>query len=281
VIDIGGKHVSVHLSGGGQSAVCLSRCLEWYGKDRVSAVFANTNTEAPDLYEFLDAIEQRFSIEIVRLNNDGQTIWDVFDKAGVISIRTGMSACKASLELKHKPLAKYMMESHKPDVTVIALGLSPYEPERQAKHHTRLAPYEVIYPLNVAPRLSDCEVIDELETLGLPVPDAYRKGYTHNNCGGGCVLAGVKQWAGLLEDYPDRFAWHEQRERQWRAKGREFTILRDQSGKQVKPYTLKQLREDIESGRQSPGDFRSGCGCMIVDGLQQLSIFDILRQEAS
>jgi 3'-phosphoadenosine 5'-phosphosulfate sulfotransferase (PAPS reductase)/FAD synthetase len=278
VFDIGDKNVSVHISGGGQSAICLARCLEWYGPNRVSCVFANTNTEAPDLHKFLDAIEQRFEIKIDRLNNDGRNIWDVFDKSGVISIRTGMSACKASLELKHKPLAKYMLEKHDPAQTVIALGLSAFEPERQAKHHARLAPFEVIYPLNAAPRLSDCEVVEELEKYNLPVPDAYRKGYTHNNCGGGCVLAGVKQWAGLLKDYPERYAWHEERERQWRAKGRKFTVLRNHAGGKVSPYTLEQLRLDMEAGKPSPGDFRSGCGCMIVDGLKQRSIFEMLNE---
>ena len=278
MIDIGDKCVSVHISGGGQSAVCLARCLDWYGKHRVTCLFSNTNTEAPDLYEFLDAIERRFNIEIVRLNNDGQSIWDVFDKAGVISIRTGMSACKASLELKHKPLAKYMKEHHDPEKTVIALGLSAFEPERQEKHYSRLAPYQVIYPLNVSPKLSDCEVISELDNLDLPIPDAYRKGYTHNNCGGGCVLAGLKQWAGLLEDYPDRYSWHEERERQWRSKGRDFTILRDRSGGTTKPYTLENLRLDLAAGRPSPGEFRSGCGCMIADGYTQMSIFELLDE---
>ena len=76
MIDIGDKTVVVHLSGGGQSAVCLARCVEWYGVDRVRAVFANTNTEAPDLYDFLDAVEEKFGVKIDYLNNDGMGIWD-------------------------------------------------------------------------------------------------------------------------------------------------------------------------------------------------------------
>lgn len=275
-LDIGGRHITVHMSGGGQSAVCLARCLEWYGSDRVSAVFADTNTEAPDLYEFLDACERRFGIEIERLNNGGRNIWDTFDSFGVISLRNAGGACKASVELKQKPLADYMSRSWQPNEVAIATGLSWMEPERQAKLIAKLNPYRCVFPLNHKPRLSDCEIISELERLGLPVQDSYRKGYPHANCGGGCVLAGIAQWMGLLRDYPERFQWHEMRERRWRfVHGSTFTVLRDFRGDgKAKGYTLEQLRLDVAAGRKPPNDFRSGCGCMVTDGMQQTRLFD-------
>lgn len=271
VIDIGNKDVCVHVSGGGQSAIVLHRCLEWYGHDRVTAVFADTNTESPDLYEFLLAQEQLFGIEIERLSQ-GMNIWDCFDAFGVISLRGAGGACKASVELKQKPLDKYTAQ-WQPSEVVIATGLSWMEPERQQRLIKKILPYECIFPLNEKPRLSDCEIIDELERIGLPVPEAYKKGYPHNNCGGGCVLAGIAQWMGLLKDYPERFAWHEKREKQWRSKGRDFTVLRDFRGDgKAKPYTLEQMRLDVESGAQPPNDFRSGCGCMLLsDGSRQIT----------
>lgn len=283
VIDISDKKVSVHVSGGGQSAIALARCLEWYGPDRVSAVFADTMTEAPDLYEFLDAQEKLFGISIIRLQVGGD-IWDTFDKHGVISLRNAGGACKASVELKQKPLAEYMSKNHNSETTVIAAGLSwmespemagPAESSRQSRLSKKLEPFRVIYPLNVPPRLSDCDVVEELERIGLPVPDAYRKGYPHNNCGGGCVLAGISQWIGLLRDYPERFAYHERREQEWQQKtGHGFTVLRDFRGDGVaKHYTLSQLRVDVEQGRKTPNDFRSGCSCMFdVEGYKQSQI---------
>ena len=273
MIEIGDKSVVVNVSGGGQSAVALARCLEWYGKERVTAVFADTNTEAPDLYDFLIAIETLFGIEIDRLN-DGRNIWDVFDQHKAITLRRSGGACKASVELKQKPLRRYH-EQFGSDSIVIALGLCWTEPDRQARHVERQKPFECIFPLNEQPRLSYCGILEELERLGLPKPEAYEKGYPHNNCGGGCVLAGVRQWQGLLVDYPDRFAWHEERERQWqKATGQQFTVLRDRRGGQVSPYTLTQFREDIENGRGIQGEFRSGCGCMLL-GERQLQLFTL------
>ena len=266
MIDIGNKDVSVHLSGGGQSAICLARCLEWYGKERVKAVFANTNTEAPDLYDFLEAIEKRFQIEIDYLNNDGKNIWDVFEENRVITIFASNNACKASVELKQKPLRRYM-KKFSPEKTAIALGMSWMEKDRQERCMKRpgLSDYQLIFPLNEKPRLSDCDVQDELKRLGLPVPDAYLKGYPHNNCGGGCVLAGVRQWAGLLKDYPDRFDFHEKKEKSWREKtGKDYTILKDSREGKKTPYTLEQFRKDIEEGKEVPGDFRTGCACMTL-----------------
>jgi len=268
MIDIGDKTVVVHLSGGGQYAVCLARCVEWYGVDRVRAVFANTNTEAPDLYDFLDAVEEKFGVKIDYLNNDGMGIWDVFDKFGVITLRGAGGACKASVELKQKPLREYM-DRFDPENTAIALGMSWQEKDRQERCLNRdgLNKFQLIFPLNIKPRLSDCEVQDEIKSLGLPLPSIYKKGYPHNNCGGGCVLAGVRQWKGLLEDYPERFAYHEAREKAWRElHGHDFTVLRDfrGTGGKAKPYTLEQFRVDIENGRTVPGDFRTGCACMML-----------------
>lgn len=270
MIDIGNKSVVVHVSGGGQSAMCLSRCIGWYGKSRVRAVFANTNTEAPDLYDFLESLENHFGIEIDCLNNEGQDIWDVFDKHGVITVRKSGGACKASVELKQKPLHEYM-KKHDPAKTAIAIGMSWQEKDRQERCIKRpgLSDYQLIFPLNEKPFLSDCDVLDELRSMGLDLPSIYNKGYPHNNCGGGCVLAGIHQWHGLLKDYPERFAYHEERERLWQEKnGYDFTVLRDRRGDRTKarPYTLEQFRIDIQNGRKVPGDFRTGCGCMTLFG---------------
>jgi 3'-phosphoadenosine 5'-phosphosulfate sulfotransferase (PAPS reductase)/FAD synthetase len=268
MIDIGNKHVVVHISGGGQSALCLTRCIEWYGRERVTAVFANTNTEAPDLYDFLEEIENHLGVDIVRLNNDGMDIWDIFDRFRVISIRGAGGACKASVELKQKPLRAYM-ENFDPESTAIALGMSWMEEDRQERCIKRpgLCDFQLIFPLNEKPRLSDCGVLDELRAMGLKLPEIYQLGYPHNNCGGGCILAGVRQWKGLLEDYPERFDYHENRERKWREEtGHDFTVLRDfrGNGGKAKPYTLEQFRIDIENGRTVPGDFRTGCACMTL-----------------
>jgi 3'-phosphoadenosine 5'-phosphosulfate sulfotransferase (PAPS reductase)/FAD synthetase len=70
--------VSVNVSGGHGSALAWHRCIEWFGRDRVVPVFADTNSEHADLYRFLDDCEKQFGQQLTRLN-DGRNIWDVFD----------------------------------------------------------------------------------------------------------------------------------------------------------------------------------------------------------
>lgn len=101
--------VRVNVSGGSGSALAWRRCLEWYGPDRVIPAFADTNSEHADTYRFLADCERVFGQELIRLN-DGRNIWDVFDQEGIMRIVKAGNACKASLELKQKPLDQHFAE---------------------------------------------------------------------------------------------------------------------------------------------------------------------------
>lgn len=274
-LQIDGKNVIVNVSGGAGSAVALIRCLEWYGKQRTIPVFADTKTEAPDLYELLESLESKLGIRIHRLDQD-MDIWDCFDKYGVITLKHAGGACKASVELKQKPLAKFALKHGTPEDAVIATGLSWMESNRQERMTNRLLPYTAVYPLNVSPRLSACQLIAELEKNGLPTPSAYDLGYSHNNCGGTCVLAGIKQWAGVLQDFPERFDYAERRESQiLENHRRNFTVLRDRRGGTSRPYPLSELRDDVEQGRELSDEWRSTCNCMGLEGPVQPTLFEL------
>ena len=261
--DIGTRHVCCHVSGGAASAVVAMRCIEWYGHDRVTLVNADTGVESEGNYALIDALESASGVEVVRLNQ-GMDIWDVFDKCGVMRMQNG--ACKASLELKQKPLDNFTRSMFLPDGVLVAIGLSWDEPERQHRLANRLEPYQAFYPLNVSPRLAECDIIAELERYGLPESMAYNLGYTHDNCKGGCVLAGQAQWAGLLDDDPEHFTYCERRERVFYARTG-FTVLKDRRSGGVKSYPLFQLRADKATGRQFRNTWRSTCGCMAIDEL--------------
>ncbi|MGB1816914.1 MAG: hypothetical protein ACPHJ3_16265 [Rubripirellula sp.] len=248
--------VSVRVSGGAASSVAWKRCLDKYGHDRVRPVFADTKTEHTDLYRFLDDCERAFDQKIERLC-DGRDIWDVFDAHGIMRIPKAGNACKASIELKQKPLDKWFKSS---DCDAIAVGIEFLEPERIAAFTNRLSG-TVLFPLCDRPLLSECEIVEEVRKWGIDPPQLYKDDYTHNNCGGFCILAGLGQWAANRKRDPDGFAYHADRERRFNEKTG-FPILRDQSGGEVKPYTLDQLAKDQDEGREFPDNWRSQCGCM-------------------
>lgn len=250
--------VCVNVSGGDGSAVAWHRCLEWYGADRVIPVFADTNSEHPDLYRFLDDCESTFGQKVTRLN-DGRNIWDVFDQTGMLRIARAGGACKASIELKQKPLAKHFKTS---GCDAIAVGIEFLEPERMERFEAKLDPVEVLFPLASSPLLGECEIHDAVRALGINPCEAYDAGHGHNNClAGGCILAGLNQWAAILKLNPEGFAYAEKREAAFTDKTG-FTILRHQSGGQVKSYRLSELRADVEAGKKFRGDWKSQCNCM-------------------
>jgi 3'-phosphoadenosine 5'-phosphosulfate sulfotransferase (PAPS reductase)/FAD synthetase len=258
-------HHIVNISGGAASAVCLFRVLERYGRENVRAVFADTRSEHPDCYRFLDDVERVSGVPLDRLS-DGRNIWDCFLKAG--QLHTTKGGCVASWQLKRKPLEFYTA-AISGDVTVY-VGFGPDEDDRQARLKRALPDRKLDFPLTWQPMLSRCDVMDDLKARGIEPPSMYAEGYPHANCAGGCILAGIKQWAGLLKDNPELYRTSEENENKIQAtmtkRGREkFTILRDRRGGVVTCYSLRQLREDIESGRRLADDSwrETSCSCML------------------
>jgi hypothetical protein len=135
------------------------------------------------------------------------------------------------------------------------VGFGPDEVDRAERVRARLPGVEFDFPLWWVPRAWRCDVLAECGRRGLVVPAAYELGYRHANCGGGCVLAGVRQWVGLLRDDPGRFAESERLEAEFMRRAvekglRPRAILRDRRGGETRAYTLRELREDVEAGRR-------------------------------
>ena len=76
---------------------------------------------------------------------------------------------------------------------------------------------------------------------GIEQPLLYRFGFTHNNCSGGCVRAGKRQWKMLYEKLPAVYAERERVEREVRA-------CFDKDISYFKDETLEDFRLRIERG---------------------------------
>jgi len=279
----------VSVSGGAGSTIALERCIEKHGYKNTIAIFADTKSEHGTLYKLLDFIEERHpELELIRLS-DGRDIWDVFDESGIIKTPK-FGACKASLELKQKPIAQWVRDNCDPSFHILVSGLEWTEPERIERFSARWEPYQCWHPLTDAPILSNCQVKDAIKDLGYPTQSLYERRYPHNNCGGACVLAGMGQWAGLREDDPELFKYSKEREAQFNALHRQgkkpFTVLKDQSAKPIidedgnmsmkkksTPISLVELEQRILTNDVNLRDFRSSCGCYMGE---QVNFFDIL-----
>lgn len=241
------KHV-VMFSGGIGSWMTAKRVVDVVGAENVVLLFSDVkgNTDDPhigedeDTYRFIDEASKMLGAELVTLV-DGRNIWEVFRDRKFLG-NSRLAPC--SHELKQKPAKKWIWENCDPDDTIIYVGIDWTETHRMEAVARGYQPYKVAAPLTVQPFMTKQQMIDEAESLGLKAPRLYSLGFKHNNCGGGCVRAGHKQFKQLLDTMPDRFAvWEANEEKMQNQLGVEVTILSRTVDGVKKPFSLRDLRE--------------------------------------
>lgn len=250
--------VSVQFSGGAASYVAAKMALAEFPNEQVAIVFADTKIEDEDLYRFLDDAERRLNHPITRIA-EGRDVWEVFFDEGMMG---NSQADPCSRILKRELLDKWRLENCTPDCTVI-VGFDSTEDHRTENLQRRLAPVTVRSPL------AEAGIWREMahrivEQDGLKLPRLYKMNFPHNNCGGFCIKAGHGTFALLLNNFPNRYLKHEQKERDFRAKtGKDVSIMRDRTGGVTKPLTMEAFRRRVESDPASIDMFDlGGCNCM-------------------
>ena len=105
-------------------------------------------------------------------------------------------------------------------------------------------------------------MLDAMRADGIEPPRLYAMGFPHNNCGGFCVKAGQAHFRLLLEKMPERYAYHEAQEEALRRHlEKDIAVLRDRSGGETRPLTMRAFRERIQGGDDYDRYDWGGCGC--------------------
>jgi hypothetical protein len=236
------------FSGGIGSWMTAKRVVDIVGAENVILLFSDVkgDTDNPhigedeDTYRFIDEATAMLGAQLVRLV-DGRNIWEVFRDRKFLG-NSRIAPC--SHELKQKPAKKWIWENCDPADTIIYVGIDWTETHRMEAVARGYHPYRVAAPLTVEPFITKKQMIAEAENLGLKAPRLYSLGFKHNNCGGGCVRAGQKQFKQLLDTMPERFAVWEQNEEQMQNQlGSEVTILSRVVDGVKRPFSLRELRE--------------------------------------
>ncbi|MEU0631055.1 hypothetical protein [Streptomyces sp. NPDC005989] len=252
------RHV-VMWSGGITSWATARHVIARHGTASTTLLFADTLVEDEDLYVFNAAASAQLGVPITRVA-DGRTPWQVFEDARWLG-NTRVAQC--SQELKQKPCRAWLKANTDPAATTVYVGIDWTETHRLPAIVTGWAPWTVEAPLTQPPYQDKQRLIAKARMLGLPAPRLYRLGWSHNNCGGGCVKGGQAQWARLLKVFPERYARAEAAEQKMRRfLGKDVAILRDRTGGQTRPLTLAALRERIAQRPDQLDLFdEGGCGC--------------------
>ncbi len=234
------NRVIVALSGGKASAYCAKWAFDNFPKEKIVLYFNDTKWEHKDLYRFLGDLEIYFDHKIT-YDNDGRSPEELFYDNNALA-NNYMPFC--SRELKAKRLQSFFE-----DKDVIIFGISKDEAHR-AKRIVEI--YANVSkkrtPVLIFPLIQDDvsrEKIDEfLEKASIKQPELYSLGFAHNNCSGGCVRAGKKQWMMLYQKLPDVYADRERVEREMREwTGKDISFFKDE--------TLETFRHRIDEGRLS------------------------------
>jgi hypothetical protein len=271
------KHV-VMFSGGIGSWAAAKMVAAKHGTEDLYLVFTDVkgNAESPhigedeDTYRFLDDAVKNIGGQYIYIN-EGKDIWEVFkDKKFLGNSR--LAHC--SFELKQKPARKWLNENCDPEDTIVYVGIDWTETHRLPAIVKNYLPYKAVAPLaepyyhrETRMYFDKPELIEWAESEGLKTPRLYSLGFSHNNCGGGCVRAGQAQFKKLLEIMPERFAmWEEKEQEVIGHLGKDVSILMDMKDGVRRPLPLTELRRRVENQPQLVDqDDLGGCGCFFEE----------------
>jgi len=234
--------IIVAISGGKASAWCADWALKNYPKEDVILYFNDTKWEHADLYRFLDKLSKHFNHPIT-FDSDGRNPEALFYDHNALA-NNRMPFC--SHELKAMRMQKFYKDG---DTLVFGIGADePHRAKRLDDVYFAIAEKkkkscELVFPL-IEENVTKDQIDDFLKQANIEEPILYKLGFLHNNCSGGCVRAGKKQWKLLYEKLPEVYADRERVEREMREYlGKDIHFFKDE--------TLEAFRGRIERGELS------------------------------
>jgi hypothetical protein len=257
------------FSSGAGSWAASRRVADKHGTKDLFLVFADVKGGNPsphagedeDNYRFLKEASTDIGGTLVWLN-EGRDIWQVFHDKRYLG-NTRQANC--SHLLKQAPARKWLDENCYPEDTTVYVGIGWDEIHRMDTVIRKYQPFHVQAPMTEKPYLDKPEILQALRDRGIEPPRLYGLNFAHANCGGFCVKAGQAQFRLLLQAFPERYAYHEQKEQELREYlGKDVAILRDRTGGTTRPMTLREFRERIQAEPTLfDADEWGGCGCFV------------------
>lgn len=249
-------------SGGIGSYITGKRVGERRGTAKLIHLFTDTKSEDADLYRFLRESVALTGGTLLTLA-DGRDLWELFNAQGMIA-NTRADIC--SRILKRDIARAWINGQFKPGAATLYFGIDHTETRRCDAISRNWHPFGVTFPLCEWGPMTKCDMLKECERDGIDPPRIYDEGFPHNNCAGFCVKAGHAQFAHLLKARPEVFAYHAQKEQEFRERtGKDVAVMRDRRGGTVKPLPMLEFQRQVESGEREVDrrDWGKGCQCFI------------------
>jgi hypothetical protein len=218
----------VSVSSGLGSAYAWKLVCDRYGPENVTGVFTDVNGEHPDNYRFLAEVQYDLGSRLVKITNDGRTIWDVMVERRFLA-NSRVDLC--SRILKREAFQGWLTANADPARTTVYLGIDFMEIHRldRARPHWERNGWKMSAPMCEPPYPDKFQAQAWLDAEGIRRPALYDMGFDHANCGGGCIKGGISQFKKLLAvDRNWYVRWWEAGEERVRAHiGNDASILRE------------------------------------------------------
>lgn len=255
------KHI-VSYSGGIGSAITAELVCNAYGKDNVILLFADTLIEDEDLYRFNLDIVKLLGCEFIRIS-DGRTPWQVFKDVGFI----GNSRIDPCSKILKRDLIKRWIRNHwHYNTSTLWVGIDASESHRLPPVVKNNLPWRyrsilVEKGIWVTPKLK----LDWCTERGIELPKLYKLGFSHDNCGGFCVKAGLGQFKLLWETLPEVYLANEAEEQLAIAHNPKLKPFLQKTIKGIRYYiTMKEYREKyLQTITEEESLEFGGCGCAL------------------
>lgn len=201
---------------------------------------------------------------------DGRDIWDVFNDVSFMG-NTLFDPC--SRILKRERSNKFIADNFSSEDVDIAIGIDYSEVHRYERAKPLALPFTLIAPLidyNVDKASYEWLVLNE---TGISKSAAYRQGFSHDNCGGFCVKAGLGHFANLLVIDRAKYLYHEEKQEElFKRIGRKPFLQKNIKGKR-RYLALRDYRIYLETG------------LLVVDGEtlidnRNFALFDRAQEDA-
>jgi hypothetical protein len=223
-----------------QNIVCVSGGLSsawvalWASRQDLQNTvyyFNDTKWEHEDLYRFINECAEKIGYALT-IDSDGRSPEDVFFDRSMLG-NNRVPLC--SRILKAERLQRF---AHSGDVVYFGIdNTEAHRARRIAEIYNDLG-IQARFPI-IENRISKEKIHSEIAALGIRRPVLYDLGFTHNNCSGGCVRSGKRQWINLLQTLP---AVYQERERVETEFSEAFGI----NATYMKDMSLSELRRRIE-----------------------------------
>lgn len=243
------ENVFISIGGGTASSVLVPLvAMARHTPKNIHCAIAVIEDESPDVWRLMDWLDERLvevgASKVVRVSHDKASpakytinpdpanyvgIWDVFHGEGMMG---SSRADPCSRVLKRETMRRYILDTHSPEDTEMWFGIKTSEIDRilNIRRNWGSIGYDVIAPLDELTQ-DECSAIfgkygfdndarfilaEEndvvCQTILGWIPELYDLNFSHNNCGGFCVKAGVSQFRKLYRFFPERAIYHAEQE---------------------------------------------------------------------